>query len=60
VLVTTDPYTCFIIEGGKCSDGMTAVEFFAQAPGELVEAWGTWNAPVLDPTKVEIKVSDDE
>jgi hypothetical protein len=60
VLVTTDPYTCFIIEGGKCSDGMTAAEFFAQAPGELVEAWGTWNAPVLDPTKVEIKVSDDE
>jgi hypothetical protein len=60
VLVTTDPYTCFIVEGGKCSDGMTAAEFFAQAPGELVEAWGTWNAPVLDPAKVEIKVSDDE
>jgi len=60
VLVTTDPYTCFIVEGGKCSDGMTAAEFFALAPGELVEAWGTWNAPVLDPAKVEIKVSDDE
>jgi hypothetical protein len=60
VLVTTDPYTCFIVEGGKCSDGMTAAEFFAQAEGELVEAWGTWNAPVLDPAKVEIKVSDVE
>ena len=60
VLVTTDPYTCFIVEGGKCSDGMTAAEFFAAAEGELVEAWGTWNAPVLSAEKVEIKVSDDE
>jgi hypothetical protein len=60
VLVTTDPYTCFIVEGGRCSDGMTAAEFFAQATGQLVEAWGTWNAPVLDPAKVEIKVNDDE
>jgi hypothetical protein len=60
VLVTTDPYTCFIVEGGKCSDGMTAAEFFAEAEGELVEAWGTWNAPVLDPQRVEIKVDDDD
>ena len=60
VLVTTDPYTCFILEGGKCSDGMTAAEFFAAAPGQIVEAWGTWNAPALDAAKVEIKVSDDE
>jgi hypothetical protein len=60
VLVTTDPYTCFIVEGGNCSDGMTAAEFFAEAEGELVEAWGTWNAPVLDPQRVEIKVDDDD
>ena len=60
VLVTTDPYTCFIKEGGKCSDGMTAAEFFADAEGELVEASGTWNAPVLDPQRVEIKVDDDD
>jgi hypothetical protein len=60
VLVTTDPYTCFIVEGGRCSDSMTAAQFFAAAEGELVEAWGTWNAPVLDPLKVEIKVDDDE
>jgi hypothetical protein len=39
---------------------MTAAEFFAQAEGELVEAWGTWNAPVLSAEKVEIKVNDDE
>jgi hypothetical protein len=39
---------------------MTAAQFFAAAEGELVEAWGTWNAPVLDPIKVEIKVDDDE
>ena len=60
VLVTTDPYTCFVVEGSTCQDRMTAAEFFAQATGQLVEAWGTWNAPVLDPAKVEIKVSDDE
>jgi hypothetical protein len=60
VLVTIDPYTCLIVEGGKCSDNMTAAEFFALAPGELVEAWGTWTAPVLDPVKVEIKLSDEE
>jgi hypothetical protein len=60
VLVTTDPYTCFIVEGSTCQDRMTAAEFFAQATGQQVEAWGTWNAPVLDPAKVEIKVSDDD
>lgn len=60
VLVTTDPYTCFIVEGITCQDRMTAAEFFAQATGQQVEAWGTWNAPVLDPVKVEIKVSDDD
>jgi len=60
VLVTIDPYTCLIVEGSTCQDRMTAAEFFAQAPGELVEAWGIWNAPVLDPAKVEIKLSDDD
>lgn len=60
VLVTTSDATCFIVEGSTCKDRMTASEFFAQAPGELVEAWGAWNAPVLSAVKVEIKVSDDE
>lgn len=58
VLVTIDPYTCLIVEGSTCQDRMTAAEFFAQATGQMVEAWGTWNAPVLDPVRVEIKVSD--
>jgi hypothetical protein len=60
VFVTTSDATCFVLEGYTCKDRMTAVEFFVQAPGELVEAWGTWNAPVLTADKVEIKVSDDE
>lgn len=60
VFVTTSKSTCFVLEGSTCRDRMTAEEFFALAPGELVEAWGTWNAPVLGATKVEIKVNDDE
>jgi hypothetical protein len=60
VLVRTSDATCFILEGFTCKDRMTAAEFFAQAEGELVEAWGTWNAPVLSAEKVEIKVNDDE
>lgn len=60
VLVRTSDATCFIFEGFTCKDRMTAAEFFAAAEGELVEAWGTWNAPVLSAEKVEIKVSDDE
>jgi hypothetical protein len=60
VLVTTSDATCFVLEGLTCKDRMTAAEFFAQAPGELVEAWGTWNAPVLSAEKVEIKLSDDK
>jgi hypothetical protein len=60
VFVTTSDATCFVLEGYTCKDRMKAVDFFVQAPGELVEAWGTWNAPVLTADKVEIKVSDDE
>jgi hypothetical protein len=60
VLVSTSRDTCFILEGSTCKDGMTAAEFFAQAIGQQVEAWGTWNAPVLGAVKVEIKVGDDE
>lgn len=60
VLVTTNPGTCLILEGSTCKDRMTAAEFFAAADGELVEAWGTWNAAVLTADKVEIKVADDE
>jgi hypothetical protein len=56
VLVTTSDATRFVQEGQV---RITAAEFFAAAPGELVEAWGTWNAPVLNAGRVEIKVSDD-
>ena len=59
ILVTTDPYTCFIVEGGKCSDGMTAAEFFADAEGEIVEAWGQWSGTAVAADRVEIKVCDD-
>jgi hypothetical protein len=60
VLVRTSDATCLIVEGLTCKDRMTAADFFAAAEGELVEAWGIWNAPVLSAVKVEIKVSDDE
>jgi hypothetical protein len=59
VLVRTS-YTCFIFEGQTCKDSMSPSEFFAAAPGEIVEAWGLWNATFLNAVKVEIKVSDDE
>jgi hypothetical protein len=55
VLVTTSDATRFVLEGNI---RITAEEFFAQAPGELVEAWGTWSAPVLGAQRVEIKTSD--
>jgi hypothetical protein len=55
VLVTTSDATRFVMEGNI---RITADEFFAQAPGELVEAWGTWSAPVLGAQRVEIKTSD--
>jgi len=55
VLVTTSDATRFVLEGNI---RITAAEFFAQAPGELVEVWGAWSAPVLSTLRVEIKVSD--
>ncbi|HSN70991.1 MAG TPA: DUF5666 domain-containing protein, partial [Steroidobacteraceae bacterium] len=57
VLVTTSDTTRFVIEGNI---RITAEEFFAQAPGELVEAWGVWTAPVLNAERVELKTSDAE
>ena len=56
VLVTTSDTTRFVLEGNV---RLTAAEFFSQAPGELVEAWGSWNAPVLSAQRVELKVSDE-
>jgi hypothetical protein len=57
VLVTTSNSTRFVLEGNV---RITAEEFFAEAPGELVEAWGTWSAPVLSAQRVEIKASEDD
>lgn len=56
VLITTSDSTRFVLEGNI---RIAADEFFAQAPGEFVEAWGTWSAPVLSAQRVEIKVSED-
>jgi len=56
VLVSTSDATRFVLEGNT---RISAAEFFSQAPGELVEAWGTWSAPVLSAQRVEIKTSDD-
>ena len=57
VLVTTSDTTRFVLEGNI---RITGDEFFALAPGELVEAWGAWNAPVLDAERIELKTSNDE
>lgn len=57
VFVMTTDATRFVLEGGT---RLTADEFFSQAPGELVEAWGAWNAPVLDAQRVELKVGEDD
>jgi hypothetical protein len=57
VLVTTSDATRFVLEGQV---RISADEFFAQAPSELVEAWGTWSAPVLSAQRVEIKTSDSD
>ena len=56
VAVAADPYTRFVLEDGI---KLTAEQFFAQAEGELVEAWGSWTTPTLSATRVEIKVDDD-
>jgi hypothetical protein len=55
VFVATSDATRFVVEGGT---RLTVDEFFSQAPGELVEAWGTWSAPVLHAQRVELKVRD--
>jgi len=59
VLVTTSDTTRFVLEGPEENTRITAAEFFSQAPGELVEAWGSWSAPVLSAQRVEIKLSED-
>jgi len=57
VSVSTDEATTrYVLEEGI---RLTAEQFFAQAEGELVEAWGSWVAPTLSATRVEIKVVDD-
>ena len=56
VYVETTTATRFVLEGNV---RLTADEFFAQAPGELVEAWGSWSAGTLAADRVEIKVSAD-
>jgi hypothetical protein len=54
--VATGLQTRFVLEYGI---RLSAGEFFAQAPGEIVEAWGLWESPTLGATRVEIKVLDD-
>ena len=56
VYVETTTATRFVLEGNV---RLTADEFYAQAPGELVEAWGSWSAGTLAADRVEIKVSAD-
>jgi hypothetical protein len=56
VRVSTSDATRFLLEGNT---RISAAEFFSQASGELVEAWGTWSAPVLSAQRVEIKTSGD-
>jgi hypothetical protein len=56
VPVVTGETTRFVLEEGI---RLTADEFFTQAPGEIVEAWGDWGFGLLGATRVEIKVNDD-
>ena len=55
-LVLTTDATRFVLEGGI---KLTADQFFTDAPGSLVEAWGGWNGSALTAERVEIKVSDE-
>lgn len=55
-LVLTTDATRFVLEGGT---RLTADQFFTQAPGSLVEAWGTWNGVALAAARVELKVTED-
>jgi len=54
VPVRTTDATRFVLEGNV---RLTLQEFFEQAPGQLVEAWGTWNSQAVVAERVEIKVS---
>lgn len=54
VLVATTDATKFVRDGVK----LTPDTFYTLATGELVEAWGTWNASVLTAERVEIKVGE--
>jgi len=56
LVVTTEATTKFVLEEGI---RLTADEFFTQAVGDLVEAWGTWDGTALAAARVEIKVNDD-
>jgi hypothetical protein len=56
VPVVTSDTTRFVLEEGI---RLTVDEFFTQAPGEIVEAWGDWGYGLLGATRVEIKVNDD-
>jgi len=56
VPVVTGDTTRFVLEEGI---RLTADEFFDQAPGEIVEAWGDWGYGILGAERVEIKVNDD-
>jgi hypothetical protein len=56
VQVATTDATKFVLEEGI---RLTESEFFTQAPGEIVEVWGSWAASVLTAERAEIKVNDD-
>lgn len=56
VRIDTTDTTRFVLEGNV---RLTLDQFFTQAPGELVEAWGSWNGVALVADRVELKVSDD-
>ena len=56
VRVDTTDTTRFVLEGNV---RLTLDQFFTQAPGELVEAWGSGNGVALAADRVELKVSDD-
>jgi hypothetical protein len=54
VPVRTTQATRFVLEGNV---RLTLQEFFEQAPGQIVEAWGAWSSPALVAERVEVKVS---
>ncbi len=56
VPVATTIATRFVQEEGI---PLTLEEFFTQAGGKIVEAWGSWNGATLDAERAEIKVRDD-